>query len=632
MKRKSKSPQTYENRSLSEIKASEYLLSYKRLQRVTGQFAFAVLFFILMIFYSLIMVRYLHNIYIESAVALIDLVIVGILFRKLRVERKFFEVDCVQLDEKASALLQLEFERFYLHLHSIIYFLIPTIAIELFLVYSFFAQNGIQSGGDLSFHVAIFHAALLFLLSYLLLDRGLMIYSGRPCLEEERRQEMRKHLNQTSFFCIAFWIAVILFMVFQFSHGNRGRIPFFLLLELYLLIGLAANIRKRQQMFHFVSKASITACVVSLALCFVVSVMHIEHDYLSGYVEQYQGIPYDADEIAYNEQTGEFTITTDKEEFKILQLSDIHLGGSRLSVEKDRKALEACYQIIKEAEPDLVMVTGDLVFAVGVGSYSFNNLTQVHTFAQFMEKVGIPWAFTYGNHDTEFLSSASPTEIEQAYLEHSYGNEGILLYPETKPDIYGRCNQLITIRNSDDSLREALFLIDSNACAGLRANYYDGIHEDQIDWYVSELERLSEEEGELPASLIYMHIPPKEMKEANALYEEGSSDVIHRYGILPEDLESSPISSANRENSLFREMKRLGSTKDIFFGHDHFTTLSYEYEGIGMNYGLSIDYITMSYMTWHTYQRGGTLLSISRDGAYDIDRCLLAEITGEEVK
>ena len=72
--------------------------------------------------------------------------------------------------------------------------------------------------------------------------------------------------------------------------------------------------------------------------------------------------------IEYNEETGVYTITSNTDDFKILQLTDIHLGGSILSYDKDLKALETVYKLIDYTKPNLVIVTGDLTFPKGVNS------------------------------------------------------------------------------------------------------------------------------------------------------------------------------------------------------------------------------------------------------------------------
>ena len=168
-------------------------------------------------------------------------------------------------------------------------------------------------------------------------------------------------------------------------------------------------------------------------------------------------------EIAYDEETGIYTITSSTEDFRILHLTDIHIGGSLYSYTKDMKALKACYAEIEHTHPDLVIVTGDLCFPLGIMSMSLNNSAPVQQFAAFMRNTGIPWAFTYGNHDTETLSNLNKTELNEVYKSLSYKTSHNLLYPYVQPDIMGRNNQLIELRNTDGSLNTGLFLIDSNA-------------------------------------------------------------------------------------------------------------------------------------------------------------------------
>ena len=94
------------------------------------------------------------------------------------------------------------------------------------------------------------------------------------------------------------------------------------------------------------------------------------------------------------------------------------------------------------------MVTGDLSFPLGIMSMSLNNTAPVGQFAAFMRNAGIPWAFTYGNHDTESLASANKQELNEVYKSLSFKTSGNLLYPYTQPDVMGRNNQLIEIRNT----------------------------------------------------------------------------------------------------------------------------------------------------------------------------------------
>ena len=200
----------------------------------------------------------------------------------------------------------------------------------------------------------------------------------------------------------------------------------------------------------------------------------------------------------------------------------------------------------------------------------------------------------------------------------SYKTSKNLLYPYIQPDVYGRSNQLIEIRNQDGGLRQALFLIDSNdyiETGGL--NEYDYIHEDQVEWYQRTVQRLSRQEGHTIPSMIFTHIPLREYKEANDLYESGSKDVTYHYGMLGEKM-IDKICCSQYDSKLFDAAVDLGSTKAIFFGHDHYNNQSLEYKGIRMTYGYSIDYLAMPGIENDTEQRGATLITIEKDGAFDI--------------
>lgn len=70
-------------------------------------------------------------------------------------------------------------------------------------------------------------------------------------------------------------------------------------------------------------------------------------------------------------------------------------------------------------------------------------------FASFMRNTGIPWAFTYGNHDTEAMATLNPGEVDELLKALSYKRSKNLLYPYVQPDIYGRSNQMIEVRAAE---------------------------------------------------------------------------------------------------------------------------------------------------------------------------------------
>lgn len=288
--------------------------------------------------------------------------------------------------------------------------------------------------------------------------------------------------------------------------------------------------------------------------------------------------------------------------------------------------MEAVKKLLLATEPDLVIVTGDLVFPMGVMSFSLNNRAPIMQFASFMRNIGIPWAFTYGNHDTEEMSVITDEQFDDLMKALSYRSSKNLLYPYIQPDIYGRSNQLIEIRGEDGSLMQALFLLDSNDyIPGGELNEYDYIHEDQVAWYEKQVRRLSEQEGYTIPSMLFFHIPLQEYKEAYELYEKGDPRVTYYYGEIGETM-IDKICCSQYPSSLFDTAERLGSTKAMFCGHDHYNNLSVEYRGIRLTYGYSIDYLAMPGIEEDTKQRGATLITVDRKGDFTIEPYRLIDL------
>lgn len=246
-------------------------------------------------------------------------------------------------------------------------------------------------------------------------------------------------------------------------------------------------------------------------------------------------------------------------------------------------------------------------------------------FAAFMRNTGIPWAFTYGNHDTESYAATSADDLNTLYKSLSWHTSRTLLYPYVQPAITGRNNQLIELRNQDGSLNQALFLIDSNAYTGKGLNKYDYIHDDQVAWYKEHVLRLNKEENRTVSSLVFFHIPLQQYKTAYELYEQGSDEVQYHFGANDENF-MGKVCCSEYPSAMFDTAKELGSTQGFFCGHDHYNNMSLSYQGIRLTYGMSIDYLAMPGIARDTKQRGATLITVHDDSKVDIKQVPLSEI------
>lgn len=74
-----------------------------------------------------------------------------------------------------------------------------------------------------------------------------------------------------------------------------------------------------------------------------------------------------------------FTYIIDKhKDFKILQLTDLHLGFGFISRKKDKLALNAVTKIIHKAKPDMIVLTGDSIFPFLPKAGTLNNRKQAY--------------------------------------------------------------------------------------------------------------------------------------------------------------------------------------------------------------------------------------------------------------
>lgn len=323
-----------------------------------------------------------------------------------------------------------------------------------------------------------------------------------------------------------------------------------------------------------------------------------------------------------DEQNGYYTFTTDRD-FKIMQLTDVHIGGGFMSIKKDNMAINAVAAMVKEEKPDLVIVTGDIAYPVPFQAGTFNNKSGAEIFAGLMETLGVYWAPVYGNHDTEAYSYYDREDISELYSnKEKYPH---CLFQPGDESVDGWGNYVINVKNSLGEITQSLYMFDSNAYLndGILGGVtwdYDCVHENQVEWYKSSLAQITEQNGGVqPKSLAFFHIAPKEMRDAYEEYKandfKDTEDVKYIYGKMGE--KGVVVYSSEKNYGLFDSFLETGSTQGVFFGHDHLNSMSILYKGIRLTYGHSVDYLAYSGISKYGAQRGCTIINVSPDGHFD---------------
>lgn len=370
--------------------------------------------------------------------------------------------------------------------------------------------------------------------------------------------------------------------------------------------------------------------ILLIALVVIMSVMTFVGNKASfKKLSSFETINYENQLVPEKDEDGNFSFVTDRE-FKIVQLTDVHIGAGFMSLRKDASALNAVAAMLTQEKPDLVIVTGDIAYPVPFQSGTINNKTSAALFAGLMERLGVYWTLSFGNHDTELYSLYDREEIADFYMSGDYPH---CIFTKGPEEVSGVGNQIINIRNSLDIITQSVFVLDSHAYTdgdylGIRWKY-DNIHDDQVEWYKSSLEALcernsdaykktGENEKELK-SLIFFHIPLVEMREAwNEFADNGYADTENvrlNYGFAGG--QGKIVFCGKHEDSLFETAQELGSTQAMFFGHDHRNNISFNYKGIDLAYAMSIDYLAIPGIGKIGRQRGCTVINVNPDGSYE---------------
>lgn len=370
----------------------------------------------------------------------------------------------------------------------------------------------------------------------------------------------------------------------------------------------------------------ITACILGCAIA-IDLIGYVFVDRLIDAIHTYE--PIGSEQVHFiDDETGYWTFESN-DGLKVLQLTDLHIGGGLFSIKEDYQAVEAVYSLIETAKPDLIILTGDMTYPMPFESATINNKRSARIVAELLERSGISWTLVFGNHDYEAFSLYNQQEISDFYLMETWEN---CLYEPGDSDVDGLGNYVINIQDSSGIMTHSLYLLDSHAYVaesflGLDQKY-DNIHQNQVDWYKGEVERLdkinSQRGGDWIPSSMYFHIPLPEYLDAWTEYSRAggdTEDVSYDFGFASEP---EPIVFCGLgEDNMFEQILETNHTSSIFVGHDHLNTFSLIYKGVRLTYGMSIDYTAYPGIDKKTEQRGATLISIDSEGSIGVEQILL---------
>lgn len=276
------------------------------------------------------------------------------------------------------------------------------------------------------------------------------------------------------------------------------------------------------------------------------------------------------------------------EDFKILQLTDLHLG-----IESDLNLqLNFVNKAILENNPDLIILTGDNFMYASKNTVIqlINNLNITCKKLNDLNKDGklTKFAITFGNHDNQgdyyryFINEVILNFVAKDGEERKENKYAAFIDYEDD-NIFGLTNYYIDLvddktKSKDEvDVKYRLHIIDSNTYVfnGIKYNY-DVIHDDQLN-HVNNIYKTATKDKDY-IGLAFFHIPFIEYRDAINHYKNNGETV--GQGLFV-DKDHFPATN----NGTYKSFKD-SNISAFFTGHDHRNYGDIIYDNSIFSYGV----------------------------------------------
>lgn len=246
-------------------------------------------------------------------------------------------------------------------------------------------------------------------------------------------------------------------------------------------------------------------------------------------------------------------------EFKIVQFTDVHFkyGNPASDI-----ALVRIDEVLESERPDLVVFTGDVIFAEPAEK-------GMRTVLERVSARNIPFVVTFGNHDDEQgMSRAQLYDIIRSVPGNLLPDRG----EADSPDY------ALTVRSSDGKRTDKaiLYFFDTHSYSRLQdVEGYDWLTFEQVENYRRQSAAFTAANGGHPLpALAFFHIPLPEYNQA------ASSE-----GAILKGTRMEKACAPALNTGMFTAMKEAGDVMGMFVGHDHDNDYTVMWHGILLGYG-----------------------------------------------
>ncbi len=317
----------------------------------------------------------------------------------------------------------------------------------------------------------------------------------------------------------------------------------------------------------------------------------------------------------------------DQGKFKLIQFTDIQDDQ-----DVDSRVLSLINNAMAIYQPDLVVMTGD---NVTTNRNQSNFKSAVDSFLAPIISRNIPYAITFGNHDSEGLLAWGRDNQYDYYVSHSS-----LGVDYDIDSLSGSGSGYIPIYSNDGAaVKFCLWLMDSGDYDG---DNYSYVKDDQITKYNEVSNTLKAGNGGVAVpTMVFQHIPVPQIYDLLQVATASTAGAVkgqclnwsNDYWILDPTnstitgkIAEGPCPCTNDHRNQYNSWVAQGGMVGAFFGHDHKNTFV----------GTTGDNITMGYAkaaTLNSYNDGDPgfrYYELSADGTYTTKSVTATTIGAEE--
>ncbi|KAI9172358.1 putative inactive purple acid phosphatase [Paramyrothecium foliicola] len=327
--------------------------------------------------------------------------------------------------------------------------------------------------------------------------------------------------------------------------------------------------------------------------------------------------------------------------FQIAIFSDLHFGENAWDPwgpQQDINTVKVLNKVLDFDRPNLVVLNGDLI--TGENAYLDNSTAVVDQMVEPMVSRGLPWASTYGNHDSQY--DLSP----EAILEREHMFPGARTRRMVWSREAGVTNYYLPVyapECADCSCAPELILwfFDSRGGFYFQERNGDGSHVGRpnwvdfsvVNWFRETNAKLVAKHGKAIPSLAFVHIPT----HASRVFQETGVHPNRQPGInddnpladqaqgwCPDGRNDGSCQYGGQDIPFMQALTETPGLMGLFSGHDHGDTWCYKWDALlpGMTVagnGVNLCFGQHSgYGGYGNWIRGAREVRVSREALKDL--------------